>query len=202
MNDVVNIKSNNIDLGCGTLARRMINNTENYIGVDYGDFNQEIKHDLRIIPFPFDNDFADVIFSSHCIENLVTDYTELIPILKEMHRISKDGAKWILIFPHWTRTLNDPMHNIGIGVDFLKHFQRTGKMHGADVDNYDNLDITVDKVTYRWRRTGNKGWDKWIGIFDRIWSWVLNLNVTLTEHLLIYKFGGIQEFKLEIKVKK
>jgi len=191
-----------IDLGCGTIERRRYNHTENYIGVDYGNFGQEIKHDLTKFPYPFKTDSVDVIFSSHCIENLIKDYRELKPILREMYRISKNGANWVLIFPHWTRAFNDPLHNIGIGVDFLKHFQKTGSSHGADVDNYDNIDITVEKVTYKWRRLGNKGWDKWIGLFDKIWSFILNINITLTEHLLIYKFGGIQEFRIEVKVRK
>lgn len=189
----------NIDLGCGTKRRRKLNKTENFIGVDYTDYGQEIIHDITKFPYPFESNSVDTIYSAHCIENVLKSGDDLTPILKEMYRISKPNANWILVFPHWTRTMNDPSHKIALGVDFLKTYIKDTH---ADVDNRCSLTLKVDKLTYRWRKTGTNFWDRILFVINLFWSFILNLNMTFTEHFLVYKLGGIQEFKLEITVLK
>lgn len=99
-----------IDLACGQ------NKQPGHIGVDIaGDC--DIKHDLfNNFPYPFEDNYADEIFSSHFIEHIPMEYIngkdKLLAFFDEVYRILKPGGVANIIFPNAmnTRAFQDPTH--------------------------------------------------------------------------------------------
>ena len=91
-----------LDLACG------INKREGFIGIDlYGDV-ADIKHDLNIYPWPFEDDSVDEIFCSHYVEHV----EDLMKFFNECYRIMKVDAKMQIISPYYSsvRAMQDPTH--------------------------------------------------------------------------------------------
>jgi len=72
-----------VELGGGSFARG-----DGWINVDQCD-NADVKHDLNIAPWPFDDESVDEIYSSHCIEHV----DDPAVFLNECARIGKIGCK-------------------------------------------------------------------------------------------------------------
>jgi len=91
-----------LNLGCGNDIRKdCINLDKHYLsGVD-------VTHDLDKLPLPFSDGQFDEILAKDVLEHV--DY---IPLLKDLLRIMKPGAKLTVFVPHWTSTnmYTDPQH--------------------------------------------------------------------------------------------
>lgn len=80
-----------LDLGCGQ------NKKDGFIGMDFQEYNQEIRWDvMHGIPLP-DNSVSE-FYSSHFFEHLKME--ELFPVLLEMHRVCIKDAPVTIIVPH------------------------------------------------------------------------------------------------------
>ena len=81
-----------LDLGCGKRKRK------GAIGVDISeDTDADVIHDnnLNVFPYPFvDNEF-DYVYADNVIEHL----DNVVKVLEELHRISKNGATIKIIVP-------------------------------------------------------------------------------------------------------
>lgn len=92
-----------IDIGCGP------NKQDGYYGVDQYPFPGVDKViDLNSPVWPLDNDTFTHVRASHVIEHVKDTQN----FLKEIHRISKDGAEVLIETPHfsWIDSWNDPTH--------------------------------------------------------------------------------------------
>lgn len=113
-----------IDLACGQ------NKQPDHIGVDIaGDC--DIKHDLfNNFPYPFEDNYADEIFSSHFIEHIPMEYIngkdKLFAFMDECHRILKPGGILKLIFPNAlsVRAFQDPTHRRFIPAMTVYYFSK------------------------------------------------------------------------------
>lgn len=92
-----------LDLGCGKRKRK------GAIGVDISEYTDaDIIHDLNVFPYPFaDNEF-DYIYADNIIEHL----DNVVKVLEELHRISKNGATIKIIVPFFRShyAFIDPTH--------------------------------------------------------------------------------------------
>lgn len=79
-----------LDLGCGKRKRKGV------IGIDISkDTDADIIHDLNVFPYTFaDNEF-DYIYADNIIEHL----DNVIKVVEELYRISKNGATVKIIVP-------------------------------------------------------------------------------------------------------
>jgi len=70
--------------------------------------NVDIVHDLDKTPWPFEDNSADEIVMSHCLEHLKDQNLAM----KEIHRILKPGGVTIITVPHftWQYAYADPTH--------------------------------------------------------------------------------------------
>lgn len=95
-----------LDLGCGSNKKG-----PEYIGVDFAKCEGvDVVHDLKIAPWPWEDNSVDEIFSSHFFEHL--NGKERILFMNEAYRILKPGKQMVIITPFWTsmRAYGDPTH--------------------------------------------------------------------------------------------
>jgi len=92
-----------LDLGCGKRKQR------DAIGIDISkDTDADVIHDLDVFPYPFvDNEF-DYVYADNVIEHL----EDVVKVLEELHRITKDGATIKIIVPFFRSVYAciDPTH--------------------------------------------------------------------------------------------
>lgn len=92
-----------LDLGSGGVKRK------GFIGIDKRE-PADIVHDLEVIPYPFPDEHASVLYASHIVEHL--DPKKFVDIMNEWWRITKpDGELFIFTpaggtQPYW----QDPTH--------------------------------------------------------------------------------------------
>lgn len=56
--------------------------------------------DFEITPWPYDDNFFDKITADNILEHLGQDPKVFTNIIKEMYRVSKNGAEWFINVPH------------------------------------------------------------------------------------------------------
>jgi predicted SAM-dependent methyltransferase len=79
-----------LNVGCGNDYK------EGWINLDLIGVKKDITHDLNKIPYPFqDNEFAEIL-----MKMILEHVDKPIIVLKEIIRISVNGAKLIITVPH------------------------------------------------------------------------------------------------------
>ena len=110
-----------LNLGCGKDYR------DGWVNVDfYDDSTCDIKHDLEVFPWPWEDDSVSEILIKHTLEHLGADLKVYIKILQEMYRICEDGAIINVHVPspwHWNFT-SDPSHVRPVTPDGLNLFSK------------------------------------------------------------------------------
>jgi len=56
--------------------------------------------DLEQTPWPYEDNFFDTITADNILEHLGQDPKVFTNIMKEMYRVSKHNAEWVICFPH------------------------------------------------------------------------------------------------------
>jgi SAM-dependent methyltransferase len=87
-------------------------------------------HDLDKFPYPFENDYFDLIEADHILEHL----TDPFKVMEELNRILKKDGVLIIRVPHFSRSMTHPQHKRGFDVTFPKYFQKefAGGYTGTD----------------------------------------------------------------------
>ena len=101
-----------LNLGCGKNPRL------GYINVDISDqVNADIVADLNVLPWPWDDNSIDEIFTQDCFEHLspigrVNGQANIIAVMGEVFRILKPGGKVEIIVPstEGPGAFQDPTH--------------------------------------------------------------------------------------------
>lgn len=143
-----------IDLACGQrkITKEQLGVTEEceVIGVDIaGDC--DIHHDLfNHFPYPFEDNSADQIHSSHFIEHIPMEYVEidgkmkdkLFAFVDECYRILKPGGRLTLIFPNAlsVRAFQDPTHRRFIPAATVFYFSKAWR----DLNKLDHYNVKCD----------------------------------------------------------
>lgn len=198
-----------LNLGCGLMKIKGYNNVDKSSLVK----PDEIV-DLDITPWPWkDNEYTHLI-AKDILEHLGENNKDLINIIKEMYRISCNGATWEIQVPHWRSdtALDDPTHKRLITRQFFSMFDKqenlnTIKRGGTEsliaFDN--NVDIQVVDVQFIY----TDPWRKKIQqreINDEELSYALNHfnNVALAMVVLIqvFKPGRIDNKEVNDEIEK
>ena len=110
-----------INLGCGH------NYKEGWVNVDfYDDSKCDVKHDLEVFPWPWEDNSVSEILIKHTLEHLGADWKVYIKTLQEMYRICEDDAKIMVTVPspwHWNYVA-DPTHVRPVTPDGLNLFSK------------------------------------------------------------------------------
>jgi len=92
-----------LDVGCGN------NKYPGAVGIDINPRTQaDVIHDLGVVPYPFDDNEFDEVFSHHVIEHV----PDVMAFVSELHRITRHGGRIRLITPHYSNPdwPTDPTH--------------------------------------------------------------------------------------------
>lgn len=110
-----------LNLGCGTLKLEGYHNVDRSLNV-----NADEVVDLEVTPWPWkDNEFSHVV-AKDILEHLGQTPTKFLEIIKELYRVSRNGAIWEIQTPHWRsdNLLNDPTHVRAITPQMMELFNK------------------------------------------------------------------------------
>jgi len=145
-----------LNLGCG------FKKLDGFLNIDNSDLcSPDMVVDLEKTPWPFkDNEFSHIV-AKDILEHLKNDFSETI---KEMYRISDNGAVWEIQVPHPRSDLflDDPTHVKAITAKTLKMFDMMEikrLVENGFSESYlafmHNVDINVLEVKYEFH-------DEWV----------------------------------------
>lgn len=143
-----------VNLGCG---HKKFNNFTN---VDKSEkFNPDQVVDLNTMPWPFkDNEFGH-IFANSILEYLGNTKQDLINVIKEMYRISENGAIWEVRVPHHLSdvAVDDPQVTQTITLGTLQYFNQRmmldrikNNLPASTLAFDTNVDVEVCDVQYEY----------------------------------------------------
>lgn len=199
-----------LNLGSG------LNKFDGYLNVDSSELTKpDMVVDLNTTPWPWkDNEFGHVI-AKDILEHLGNNENDFVDILKEMHRVSDNGAVWEIQVPHWRCdvALDDPTHKrlITLGTFMLfnqkQNFERIKQNQSDSMLAFEhNIDLEVCDMQFEylphWESRRKSG-----AISEEELNYALNTfnNVALSMKLLIQvnKPGrvSIEEVKAHISNK-
>lgn len=114
--------SKKLNLGCGEIS------ISGFIGVDKIKTPAvEVIHDLNSFPYPFKDDSVNEILLDNVLEHL----DNVIGVMEELHRISKDGALIKIRVPYFKSTgaFTDPTHKHFFTESSFKYFEKGNIYH-------------------------------------------------------------------------
>jgi len=127
-----------LDVGCG------MSKLPGAVGMDNNPLvNPDVLHDLETIPYPFPDNEFDAI---HCGQ--VLEHTrDIIPIMKELHRIGKPGVVVSISVPHFSgkTAFMDPSHRSFFGWPSFTYFTKDYFYTGARYEIV-NQELTFSKL--------------------------------------------------------
>ena len=150
-----------INLGSG------VDYKEGWVNVDNKDIKCDAKHDLRVFPYPFKDNCADIIELNSVLEHFPVELQQ--DCIIECNRILKKGGKLIVRVPHFTgfHAFKDIEHHRPYTSHTFDGFV-VGKEEGSMNDYYGRKKFSDIKV----RIVFGKG----IQIWNHLFEWFVNLN--------------------------
>jgi SAM-dependent methyltransferase len=147
-----------LNLGCGTDIRPGWTHLDAVAlaGVD-------VVHDLNQVPLPFADESFDEIL---CVD--VLEHVELVPLLREIHRLLAPGGQVRFQVPHFTSNNNwaDPTHRNRFSIKTLQFFVRGTFEHtlrGRHMFDFAFGSQLASRITFQ------QGWPFfWNGLIRRV----------------------------------
>jgi predicted SAM-dependent methyltransferase len=198
-----------LNIGCG------LKQIEGFVNVDNDPMVQpDMIVDLNKFPWPFEDNEFDCIVAKDILEHLGNVPSDIIPVLKEMYRISANAALWEVQSPHWMcdNAINDPDHKRFITIEMFNMFNQSKAYDKMVTGHSDSLlafqnDIDINLLSYDFvftehfleevkkRRLNQQQIDHAINTYNNIASSVLYV-------LQVYKPGRINKKTLKEGIQK
>lgn len=87
--------SKSLNLGCG------LKKIKNAVNVDSSDlFEPDVVFDMNSAEWPFESDEFDYVYADNVLQKMGHSGVSFMDVLKEMYRISSNGALWEITVPH------------------------------------------------------------------------------------------------------
>jgi predicted SAM-dependent methyltransferase len=137
MNDIVIPEHTKLNMGCG------FKKLDDHWNVDIEKkCNPDQVLNFEITPWPYEDNFFDHITADNILEHLGQNPNVFTNIIKEMYRVSADGAEWYINVPH---------HRCDLFWDDYTHVRvlsaKTFKMFDQKV-NYESIERKLSDSTY------------------------------------------------------
>lgn len=133
---------------------------DGYVNADSSDLTRpDVKIDFNKLPWAFDDDEFDHIVAKDILEHLGNDQTSFCDIVKEMYRVSQNGAVWEVQVPHHRcdHLWDDPTHRNAITPNTFNLFNRKYLIDGFKIGRSDSplafeydVDLDVCEVNYHY----------------------------------------------------
>jgi SAM-dependent methyltransferase len=193
-----------LNLGCNN------NRIPDAIGVDIRPWkNVDVKHDLNVIPYPFEDNSVTIIHAYHILEHL----KEPLAVIEELHRILAPGGILYLRVPHFSSMYawGDITHRQAFSTHAFNIFDSRSK---GKVNGYTNkkFDIISKKIRYFYSWPNEKwyleyvvkpDWPKFTSLILKplilFMNWLINLSTEIFERFWCYFVGGAAEIYLIMK---
>ena len=110
-----------LNLGCGH------NKLEGHVNVDrFSQCAPDLVCDLEFFPWPWPDASVERVVFHHSLEHLGETTSVFLGLMKELHRVCRDGAEIVIDVPHPRHDdfLNDPTHVRVITPQLLMLFDR------------------------------------------------------------------------------
>lgn len=113
--------------------------------------------DFEVTPWPYEDDFFEKITADNILEHLGQNPKVFTNIIKEMYRVSKDGAEWYINIPHHRCDLywDDYTHVRVLTPKTFKMFDQKVNLESIERNLsdstfgfYHDVDLEVYDVTY------------------------------------------------------
>ncbi len=104
-----------LDVGCGR------DKVAGAVGIDIAVASEaDVRHDLRVLPWPVESDRFDVVFCRNVIEHV----PDVVGFMEEIHRVSRPGADILVTTPHFSSVYSyqDPTHVRHLSLESLDYF--------------------------------------------------------------------------------
>jgi len=158
-----------------------------------------VRHDLNSFPCPFtDEEFAR-IEADHLSEHLDDPFA----VMKELHRIAKNGAVIAVKVPHFTRSFTHPEHKRGFDVSFPLYFRPSFK------GGYQGFELELQRMKLHWfaqhdlkRETLSKRAYQAGCLFGGFVSFLANLSPFFCSRFWCFLVGGFDEIEFEFRAVK
>jgi hypothetical protein len=124
-----------LNLGCGFFK------LDGYLNVDASDVCEpDMVVDLNQLPWPFEDDEFQHIVAKDILEHLGNDKVSLVDIVKEMYRVSENGAVWEVQVPHHRcdHAWDDPTHKRPITPGTFRLFDQRVTVEGIEIGRSDS----------------------------------------------------------------
>ncbi len=181
-----------LNLGCGERKK------SGYVNVDWKPgLAPEVLHDLNIFPYPFSDNFADLIEADHILEHLDKPFF----IMKELHRILKPGGSLKIKVPHFSRGLAHAEHRHGFDVTFPLYFNKNFAREAFEAAG--RSEFRLERMRLRWHAfphlLARSGYS-WLTIaalsaLNAIFSFLANLSPGFCSRLWCFWVGGFEEIE-------
>ena len=143
-----------LNLGCG------FNKINGFVNIDVSEIsNADCKHDLMQFPWPFEDNSVDHIVAKDILEHVGSTPDDFINVLKEMYRVSCNGAAWEVQFPHHRCDIayDDPTHVRRLTSTTFKLFDQKRALEMKKQNQAESplaltheIDIEVCDVKHEW----------------------------------------------------
>lgn len=183
-----------LNLGSGEFLK------EGFVNVDfYSVTKPDIEHDLSKFPYPFNESEFDHIESDHCLEHLPNPFA----VMKEIHRLGKNGATVIIRVPHFSRGFTHAEHKAGFDVTFPYYFQKNFK------GGYQGFELDSTKVELTWfaqpyfKKTVLSKFQYYSALLLGKWfDFWANLSPFVCSRIWCFWVGGFEQVEFHFKIKK
>lgn len=182
-----------LNLGCGESKK------EGYINVDWNPLtNPDLSYDLNVLPYPFPDDYFDLIEAFHVLEHLDKPFL----IMKEFHRILKKDGTLVVKVPHFSKGMAHAEHCHGFDATFPLYFNKNFYRSG-----FFGVEFKLEKMTFKWlaflHLAHFVGYGKVsVGLmkfFNKIISFMANLGPMFCNRIWCFWVGGFDEIEFIFK---
>ena len=165
-----------LDIGCG------VNKVEGSIGVDAVSMpGVDVVHDLSVIPWPFEVDEFSTVIANHFLEHCA----DVVPVLGEIHRITKkEDGKIRIRCPHYSswNYFGDLTHKTPFSYRSFNHFTYSDDPTGYNYYSPIKFRIESRRLMFAAPDAKLNPW-RWLGI-----EYLANRFPSLYERLFVYIF--------------
>jgi len=182
---------NKLNLGAGGLKK------PGYINIDWNILTDpDVQHDLNVFPYPFEDNYFDLVEADHVLEHLDRPFA----IMREIHRILKPGGRLIIKVPHFSRGFTHAEHSHGFDVTFPLYFNKKFIKHG-----YFGIDFEISKMALSWlaffHLLPSMGYSNstisFLKNLNKVISRLANLNPNFCSRIWCYWVGGFDQIEFD-----